>query len=147
MNRWTGSWLGGPGSAGLTPAHTVYKGERLGLPEAGAGSLAGTGRRVGQYLLDALSSSLVTALIVRPPANWPLVTFTVLTVVTLVLFGQTLGMRLLGMRLQPLTGGRVTPWMAVRRTALLVLFIPALITDKDGRGLHDKAAGTVLLRS
>ena len=34
MNRWTGSWLGGPGSAGLTPAHTVYKGERLGLPEA-----------------------------------------------------------------------------------------------------------------
>ena len=28
------------------------------------------------------------------------------------------------------------------RTALLLLLIPALIWDRDGRGLHDKVAGT-----
>jgi uncharacterized RDD family membrane protein YckC len=30
---------------------------------------------------------------------------------------------------------------------LLLLFIPALIWDRDGRGLHDRAAGTVVLHT
>ena len=33
------------------------------------------------------------------------------------------------------------------RTALLLLLVPALITDRDGRGLHDRAAGTVVVRA
>lgn len=32
------------------------------------------------------------------------------------------------------------------RTGLLCLLIPAAIWDRDGRGLHDLAAGTVLVR-
>ena len=36
---------------------------------------------------------------------------------------------------------------AALRTALLLLLIPALIWDRDGRGLHDKAAGTVILHT
>ena len=32
------------------------------------------------------------------------------------------------------------------RSLLLCLAIPALIWDRDGRGLHDKAANTVLVR-
>jgi uncharacterized RDD family membrane protein YckC len=33
------------------------------------------------------------------------------------------------------------------RTALLMLLVPAVIVDRDGRGLHDKAAGTVVVRA
>ena len=29
---------------------------------------------------------------------------------------------------------------------LLVLVIPAVVMDEDGRGLHDRAAGTVVVR-
>jgi uncharacterized RDD family membrane protein YckC len=36
-------------------------------------------------------------------------------------------------------------WRAALRTALLLLLVPALVWDRDGRGLHDKAAGTVLV--
>ena len=33
------------------------------------------------------------------------------------------------------------------RTLLLCLLVPALIWDRDGRGLHDKAVGSVLVRA
>ena len=36
---------------------------------------------------------------------------------------------------------------AALRTLLLCLLTPALIWDRDGRGLHDKAAGTVVVRA
>jgi len=36
---------------------------------------------------------------------------------------------------------------ALARTILLVLAIPALIWDRDDRGLHDKVAGTVVIRA
>jgi uncharacterized RDD family membrane protein YckC len=35
---------------------------------------------------------------------------------------------------------------AAIRTALLCLAVPALIFDSDSRGLHDRVAGTVLVR-
>jgi uncharacterized RDD family membrane protein YckC len=35
-------------------------------------------------------------------------------------------------------------WSLVR-TLLLVLVIPALVWDRDYRGLHDRAAGTVVI--
>ena len=36
---------------------------------------------------------------------------------------------------------------AAPRFVLLCLLIPALISDRDGRGLHDQAAGTVVVRA
>ena len=33
------------------------------------------------------------------------------------------------------------------RTLLLCLVVPAAIWDGDGRGLHDKAAGTAVVRT
>jgi uncharacterized RDD family membrane protein YckC len=34
----------------------------------------------------------------------------------------------------------------VLRTVLLLLLVPAVIWDRDGRGLHDKVSGTLLVR-
>ena len=60
--------------------------------------------------------------------------------------GSTFGQRLLGLRLMSMSGGRATVLQVLSRTVLLCLAIPALIWDRDQRGLHDKAAQTVLVR-
>jgi uncharacterized RDD family membrane protein YckC len=57
-----------------------------------------------------------------------------------------IGHLVLGMRVVPLTGGRLAPWRALLRTVLVSLFVPAVIMDADQRGLHDRAAGTLLVR-
>jgi uncharacterized RDD family membrane protein YckC len=124
------------------------RGAALGLPASGPGSLAPFGRRVGQYLLDAVAAGLVTALFTAPeaPRLWSLLTFGVMTVVFLLLTGQTPGMRLLGLRLaHPHPDQRVAPWRAVVRTALLVALLPALVVDSDGRGLHDRLTDTAVV--
>jgi uncharacterized RDD family membrane protein YckC len=131
------------------PSQDRVRGASLGLPADGPGSLAAFGTRVGAFCVDALGSALVAGLFTAPelPGNWALVAFAAVTVVTLVAFGQTPGMRLLGLRLaHPRPGQRLAPWRAVVRTALLCLLVPALLVDSDGRGLHDRLTGTAVVR-
>jgi len=166
VGRWTGSWLSGPAAAGEGSRDTAPPGARLGLPEDGPGSLAPSGRRVLAYLVDALASALVASAFTAPelPRNWSLLVFVVEYVVLLTLAGQTVGMRLLGLRVARV-GARVGATRgggpggagagsagigvprALARTALLVLLVPALVTDRDGRGLHDRAAGVAVVRA
>ena len=56
------------------------------------------------------------------------------------------GHRIFGLTLVRLDGAWVGLWRPIVRTALLILVIPAVIWDPDQRGLHDKIAGTVLVR-
>jgi uncharacterized RDD family membrane protein YckC len=44
-------------------------------------------------------------------------------------------------------GNAARPLQVLVRTVLLCLFLPAMFWDKDGRGLHDKAAGTLIVRT
>ena len=76
-----------------------------------------------------------------------LLTFGVATCLALGLTGATLGHRLFGLRLRRLPGALPGLGAAALRTLLLCLLIPAVVWDSDGRGLHDKAAKTVLVRS
>jgi hypothetical protein len=60
----------------------------------------------------------------------------------------TFGMRLLRIGVTKLGHrGLVSPLLVTVRTVLLCVVIPALIWDRDGRGLHDKAVGTVVIRT
>ncbi len=61
--------------------------------------------------------------------------------------GQTIGMRLARIRVVRVRDGarQSWPWIVVR-TLLLALFIPIFIWDRDLRGTHDRAAGTVVVR-
>ena len=127
-------------------------GTRLGLPPEGPGSVASTGGRAGAFIIDLVLASLIGALVAGALGTTPLErnlvstgVFAAMTVVTLMGAGQTPGMWLLGIRVRSLRDARTTLGFvpAALRTALLVLLVPALITDRDGRGLHDKAAGTV----
>jgi hypothetical protein len=56
------------------------------------------------------------------------------------------GHLLLRMRVVPVVPGRLGWWRPIVRTLLLCLAVPALIWDRDQRGLHDRAAGTMLVR-
>ena len=131
------------------PSQERRRGAALGLPADGAGSLASFSSRVGAFAIDAVAAALVAGPFTAPslPGNWSLLSFGLITVVTLVTFGQTPGMRLVGLRLaHPRAGQRVALWRAVARTALLMLLVPALVVDADGRGLHDRLTETAVVR-
>jgi uncharacterized RDD family membrane protein YckC len=57
------------------------------------------------------------------------------------------GQRLLGLRVVRVDGGRLSLPRIVLRTLLLCLVIPAVVMDSDGRGLHDRAVGSIVVRS
>ncbi len=63
------------------------------------------------------------------------------------LFGQTLGMYLARIRCVPAATGAgvIGVPRAVLRGLLLALVIPGLIMDVNRRGLHDRAAGSVMV--
>ena len=131
------------------PSQGRIRGASLGLPASGRGSLATFGSRAGAFLIDALASALIAGIFTAPhlPKNWSLLALGVIYVGSLVLFGQTPGMRLVGLRLaHPREGQRLAVWRAVVRTALLFLLIPALVVDSDGRGLHDRLTNTAVVR-
>ncbi|WP_028932784.1 RDD family protein [Pseudonocardia spinosispora] len=153
MTRWTGSWLpGSPGQEGAGGTHPAqdYPGQRLELPEEGPDSVAGFGRRTLGFVVDILLSGGLAALFTlpEPPGNWSLLVWALLTVVPTAAFGVTPGMALLGMRVARLGDATfVGVPRALLRTALLFFVLPALITNADGRGLHDRATATVVIRT
>lgn len=147
-----GSWLSGPRAAAEQAGVDFgYRGEQLGLPEEGPGSIARPGRRFGALAVDwalclLIAYGLITHSYNEAAQKWaPLILF-VLIVLTVGTLGFTPGKRLFGLRVVALDTGRVSPWRALLRTVLLFLAIPALIWDRDGRGLHDRLAGTVEVR-
>lgn len=127
--------------------------------------MAGYGRRLGALFIDWLIA-LLTATVVAAALGsqlprgtlWPLVAFGVETWLLTGLLGLTIGKRVCGLRVVRLDGrprrsagsvgwgGTVGPGRALARTVLLLAVLPALLWDRDYRGLHDRAAGTVVIR-
>ncbi|MBC7291911.1 MAG: RDD family protein [Actinotalea sp.] len=170
-----GSWLEGtPGDDGAAGGRTGRRAE-LGLPATGPGSLATVGRRVVGVAVDWGLASLISYAFFDRDEWATLAIFGVSTLLLVGTLGTTIGHRVAGIqvaRLADLTtvlqerstgpGGAsartgepapVTdlvpppgPLLALVRTALLCLVIPAVVWDSSGRGLHDVAAGTVVVR-
>ena len=137
-------WLENPGGRRREPGE--YPGQRLGLPEHGRGSVAGFGRRIVAYLIDSLACTVIAYGLFRDQ-RWTLAVF-VLEVATLTwLASGSAGQLVYGLRVARLDGKPVGLPRALLRTMLLGLLIPAVIWDRDGRGLHDRAAGTVVIRA
>jgi RDD family len=143
-----GGWLTGPQ---LEPGQDewTYKGERLGLPESGSGSLAGQGRRLGALCVDWAIAYLATGAFgwhtSSAQGQWGVIAlFAAQMLVLESLLGYTIGKRIFGIRVGRL-GAPLTPVQVIGRTVLLLLVIPAAIWDRDGRGMHDKLTGTVVI--
>jgi len=142
--RWPGAWL-----AGLRPsaAEESYPGERFGLPEQGARSVATMGRRLAALFIDWILCTLI-ALAAFHSRGWAtLGVFAVEVYLLTALTGFTVGKRLLGIRVARLDGKPVGLLWALVRTLLLLTVVPPLITDRDLRGLHDRAANTIVIRA
>jgi len=156
VNRASGSWLEGPGAALRADADpAAYPGKRLGLPAAGAGSVAGFGRRLGALFVDWIVCVLIASALTRHSAfdgsdpvsvYLPPAVLAVEYIALLSSVGCTIGMRLCGIGVRRLDGGRVGFGWVVVRTVLLLLVVPAVVYDRDQRGLHDKAAGAIAVR-
>ncbi len=175
MARATGSWLTGPTETPGDPEPSEYPGEHIGLPRSGAGSLVGMARRITAMAVDWVIAMGIAALIVRPnpdriiaetelpagvaePTAFEAVSGALSTPTWLVwmaigllavaLFGFTPGQYFLRLRVIRIDAPvRVGFLRALARQVLLTFVVPALFTDGDGRGMHDRATGTAVVRT
>ncbi|MFM9918208.1 RDD family protein [Lacisediminihabitans sp. H27-G8] len=123
-----------------------WPGRHFGLPATGPRSIARFGRRLAAFAIDVALGALVSYAFFNYDRWASLAVFAVLQIVFLVLLSGSIGHLLLGMRVVPLASGWIGVWRPIVRTVLLSLLVPALIADRDRRGLHDRLAGTVLVR-
>ncbi len=128
-----------------------YRGQRLGLPETGPGSMARLGRRVGALFIDWIAATLIARALVGEPQTTmesfaTLGIFAVEVTILTWLWGASFGQRIVGIRVLG-RGRRLGLIGAAVRTLLICLVIPPLIWDADGRGLHDRAVNSVVLRA
>jgi uncharacterized RDD family membrane protein YckC len=132
-----------------------WAGKRLGLPETGARSVARLGRRLIAIVIDWALALVVSVVFFHYNYNsaansenvWlvPAV-FAVMQILFIAIVSGSIGHLITGLRVVPLQPGWVGVLKPAVRTVLLCFAIPALIWDRDQRGLHDKIAGTVLVR-
>jgi uncharacterized RDD family membrane protein YckC len=130
-----------------------YPGQRFGLPRSGPGSVAGIGRRFGALLIDWVACAVIAMGVLGGDKDLAKVQYLTLaifaaeTYLLTALTGYTLGKRLLGLRVARVDGVPVGLVMGLIRTVLLLLVVPPLVLDKDLRGLHDRAARTIAIRT
>ena len=130
-----------------------YPGARLGLPHDGRGSVASWSRRVLALVVDWFASMLVAAAILGGAVwgqGWeawaPMGVFLLEAAVLTALVGGSFGQLALRLAVVRLDGRPVNLLQALGRTALICLVIPPLVFNRDNRGLHDLAFGTVAIR-
>lgn len=135
-----------PSAPGPEPTDQDWPGRRLGRPRTGPGSVARPGRRIAGLAIDWMIAAVIAyALFDYDPLALMLIWMGAQIVFSATI-ASSVGQRIVGLRLERLTGGYAGIVRPIIRTLLLALIIPALIWDADQRGLHDKAAGTILVR-
>lgn len=153
MAKMTGSWLSGSNSALPNDDDTeqAYQGEKLGLPKFGEGALAPTARRAAALFIDWITSMGVAALILAGNIGGSISTVTlavwfVIGVLSVTFFSFTPGQLFMGIRVSRVDApGRVGFARALVRSLILMFVVPAVVTDADSRGMHDRATGTALV--
>jgi len=132
-------------AASMNTKTEAYPGQRFGLPERGPGSVASMPRRVLALCIDWLLS-MVIAYWLTHSQFWTIAVFAIEVYLLTAFGGSTVGKRLLGIRVIRVDGGPVGFGWALVRTAILLTVVPPLLTDRDLRGLHDRAANTIVVR-
>ncbi|MFP5022000.1 RDD family protein [Pseudonocardia phyllosphaerae] len=152
MARWIESWLPHSPAGSDDDGHP---GERFGLPATGPNSVAGTGARIAGLVVDWLLAYVLvvaflgTGAIGAPQTGWTvLLVWFVITTIAVALFGMTPGHVLLGLRVARTDmAAFVGVPRAALRTLLIACVFPPVFRDDDGRGWHDQAARTIVIRT
>lgn len=125
----------------------------MGLPEDGSGSVATWLARVAALVIDWFAS-LGVATVVSAGRNFetgsldwytPLVFLIEVSVLT-ALVGGSFGQVVLRIAVLRLDRRPINLLQALLRSALILLVIPPVVFNRDNRGLHDLAVGTVVVR-
>ena len=118
------------------------------------GEVAGLGRRLAAIAVDWLLSIGISLLLFRDVAYGSpessaaiLLIFAAEVIVLTWLLGSSFGQRILGITVVRTDGSRLGLGRVALRTLLICLVIPAVVIDPSGRGLHDRAVGSVALRT
>lgn len=151
MARWIDSWL--PGSPTGSDG-TTHRGARFGLPETGHYAVAGFGRRMLGVAIDWVLAYLLVLLVAGTEAVgtsefgfWILGTWLVITVLTVAVIGSSPGHLALAMRVARTDmAPQVGVPKALLRTVMIAVVLPPFFLDADGRGWHDRASTTIVVR-
>ncbi len=152
------SWLDGPqvpGEHEYSADLSKYPGQTFGLPQSGPGSLATLMPRMAALLIDWLLCFGMAFFVTRTTtalgdtSTVTLLLFVALRVITVWLFAQSPGHSLVGLGVGRLDqpDARVGFVRALARTILTVFLLPPIVQDTDGRGMHDRATGTAVIRT
>jgi len=132
-------------AASAAVAEAYYPGKGLGLPQTGSGSVASMARRAGALLADWLMCTAI-AYGLLPSHWWTIVVFAAENYLLTAIGGMTVGQRLFSIRVVKPGGGMIGLGWSALRTLLILTVVPALLTDRDLRGMHDRATDTVVVR-
>ena len=129
------------------------------MPRGGPGSVATMGRRLLALIVDWVACEILVSAVTRhqifastmdahyfSTMYWTLLVFGLEVWLLTALSGLTVGKRICGIRVTGTGGGRPGLGWALLRTALLFCVVPPLLSDRDLRGLHDRASGTIVVR-
>lgn len=123
---------------------------RLGLPTSGRGSVSGWGRRFLGLAVDWAVAVLIGQVFLADLVGrdlGPLLVFFLLHALLVSTLGVTIGHAVAGTAVRRMDAPRPVGFgRGVPRAILLCLVVPAIVWDQDRRGLHDRAAGTVVVR-
>jgi uncharacterized RDD family membrane protein YckC len=154
MARWIESWMPGTAASPAGRASGSYPGERLGLSPNGPGSAAGFGRRLAALTVDWFLAYLIAGLFTGSDAlgssnlSWIVLgVWFVLTAAPVAAFGITPGMAVLGIRVASLESTFVGVPRAPVRGSPVRSAPSGAARDEDGRGWHDRATDTVVVRT
>ena len=107
-------------------------------------------RRAAALVIDWVACLLVAKL-VAPALELgeapflPLAIFFIEVTLLTWFVAASFGQRVLGIEVIGIDGQRLMLWRIAVRTLLICLVIPAVIYDSEGRGLHDRAVGSVAI--
>lgn len=125
----------------------------MGLPASGRGSVASWGSRIIALIIDWGACMLVAVAVfgieVLTGSGWRtwmiLATFFVETSLLGWLRGASLGQLIIRIGILRIDRAPMSPGRAIVRAGLVCLVLPAVLIGADRRGLHDMAAGTVMV--
>ena len=122
-------------------------------PQILPGEVSGFGRRVVAIILDWVLSIVLSRVLFgqfeygTPEASLSTLMIFVFQLILLTwLMSASFGQRIMRIAVVRMTGERLSLWRVTLRTALICLVIPAVVFDSDGRGLHDRLVGSVVIR-
>ena len=111
-------------------------------------------KRILALIIDWVAAILVVQVIPNGPdygtqANslFTLIVFATEVALFTWLMGSSFGQRIVGLRVRDFYSDSNPTWVqSLIRTLLIVLLIPPLLADAEGRGLHDRLAKTKIIK-